>query len=152
MNKMMRMFQGIGHLQSMTAEGYHSLVTDEFEMIAAVSDDESMVMPGTASSGRAAAAYDEVQMSFRVAALATTNEAAATRAERVEGIAALFIKSVNLATKSERIKRAQRNDEQILLPQSIMAVIKRNPQHRTSSRLMWRQSVLYTRKKKRKTI
>lgn len=81
-----------GHLQSMTAEGNHSLVTDEFDVIAAVSDEESIVMPGTtASAGRAAAAYDVVQMSLRVAALATTAEAAAaTTAERAEGITALY--------------------------------------------------------------
>lgn len=71
----------------MTAEGYHSLLTEELETIAAVSDEESIVIPGTASAGSAAAAYEVVQMSLREAALATTAEATATRAERAEGIA-----------------------------------------------------------------
>lgn len=76
------------HPQSIMAEGYHSLLTEELDTIAAVSDEASIVMPGTASAGSAAAAYDVVQMSLREAALATTAEAVATRVERAEGILA----------------------------------------------------------------
>lgn len=79
----------------MTAEGYHSLVTEELYTIAVVRDEVSIVIPGTASSGIAAVAYDVVQISLSVAALTATAEAAAARTEREEGITIPYFKDCN---------------------------------------------------------
>lgn len=68
-----------GNEQSMATVGNHSEVVDELKVVAAVSEVVSMVIP--AMVGRAATAYDVVQMSLSVAARATAAEAAMARVD-----------------------------------------------------------------------